>query len=179
MAASAAQKKAEPNIVAEAAKHALNDADGDAQAATKLMEGWVREDAKLREALTEPLIAGACYDAVRAQVRTDRATVWTPPRTASGPTATAEAKAGQSSRVVSLAKGNLLMFPLPGGKALKDATRKEISDAADFYEKQADDMGVKARWLRLVAQSITGKKSVGEVLDDDRLRELQTEARKG
>jgi hypothetical protein len=178
MAASAA-KKAKPDIVAEAAKRALDDANGEVQKATKQLETWVAQDTALRDALVAPLVAGACYDAIRAQVRTARNTVWTPPRTASGPKATPEAKAGQSDRVTKLAAGNLLMFPLPGGKPLRDATRKEIGEAADFYEKQSGDMAVKARWLRLVAQSIPGRKSAGEALTDERLRELHAEARKG
>lgn len=178
MAATAA-KKQKPDIVAEAAKRALDDAEGDVQVGTAKLEGWARLDPALREALTEPLISGACYDAVRAQVRTARKTVWSPPRTASGPAATPEAKERQTARVHQLAAGNLLMFPLPGGKPLRDATRKEIGEAADFYEQQSEDMACKGRWLRLVAQSLTGKKTAGEVLSDERLRELQAEALKG
>jgi hypothetical protein len=37
-------------------------------------------------------------------------------------------------------------------------------------------MGAKARWLRLVAQSLPEGKKASDVLSDQRLRELQSEA---
>lgn len=176
-----AQRKVKPDPVGEAAKQALVDAEGDAKSAVDLLEAAVRKDFELRMVLTDPLIRGACSDAVRAQIRTERKSSWTSqPKALPSPAKTpAGEPAAQVARVTKLAEGNLLMFPLPGGKRLQDASRKEITEAADFYEKQSDDMGTKARWLRLVAQSLPGRKTVGEVLTDDRLRELQAEAKKG
>ena len=52
------------------------------------------------------------------------------------------------------------------------------AEAAGFYEAQSADMAHKARWLRLVAQAVTGRKKAGAVLSEERLRELQDEARR-
>lgn len=171
-----AQKK-ETDFVAEAARRALDDAGGDTREATRMLEEAVRQSRKLRDLLTEPLISGACYDAIRGQVRAGRRQTWNAP-SAAAPAAVAKA-ADTSSRVIHLATGTLLMFPLPGGKRLGEATRDEIGTAAAFYENQAGDMAHKARWLRLVSQHIQGEAKVSDVLTDQRLRELQQEAGRG
>lgn len=157
------------DLVADAAKQAFDEADGDVRAATAAMERKVLGDRVLRDALTAPLIQAACYEAVTAQCRALRRRVWIAPRH--------ETSTPESGRVVALATGTLAMFPLPGGKRLGEATRDEISAAADFYARQAGDMAFKARWLRLVAQSLTGTKKVKDALSDERLHELQEAAR--
>lgn len=197
--AAAQSKQDGRDLVAEAARRAYDDAGGDVAKAVAMLEQAVRQSRALRDALTEPLIASACYDAVRTQVRVERRSVWRPPTVApvtsparphQGPNRAAPASSPARSqpvadptpdaaRVVQLAAGTLLMFPLPGGKRLAEATREEIAAAAEFYERQAGDMATKGRWLRLVAQSIPGKKTVGDVLTDQRLRDLQEEARRG
>lgn len=174
-----AAKKEERDAVSEAARDALSRANNDVQKAAKLLEEAVRSRPKLREAITDPLIVEACYDAVRAQTRVARKVIWNPPSPSLPRSTPKAAVLEQASRVIHLASGTLLMFPLPGGKRLGDATRGEISEAAGFYERQGRDMADKARWLRLVAQSVTGKKTASEVLSDTRLRELQVEARRG
>ena len=171
------EAKSGVELVNEAARRALDDANGDAREAARMLEQAARTASPLREALTDPLIAGACWDAVRGQVRKERAAIWTTPNVASGPTAKPQALAAQADRVVQLATGTLRMFPLPGGKRLGEATRQEIAEAAHFYERQAGDMAHKARWLQLVAQSVPDGRSAGEVLTDQRLAELQAEAR--
>lgn len=168
----AATRKAEVDIVAEAARRALDDANGDTVRAARMLETAVRAQSPLREALTEHLIGSACWAAIQTQTRVQRRAIWIAPRTEGTPRATSV-----DDRVVHLASGTLLMFPLPGGKRLADAKREEIAAAAEFYGRQASDMGAKARWLRLIAQSLPDGKVVGEVLTDERLRELQDEAR--
>lgn len=168
----ASTKPQEKDLVAEAARKALADAGGDVRVATRAMEAVVRANRRLRDDLTEPLLSNACYAAVTAQCRVERRKVWTPP----AERLVANRTTG-SHRVVQLATGTLLMFPLPGGKKLGEATRDEIAEAAQFYETQASDMSVKARWLRLVAQSVPGDQKAADVLTDRRLRELQEAAR--
>lgn len=153
--------------IAAAAAEALAAADGDAAKATKLMAEAVRADGDLRDALTEPLINGACYDAIRKQCQAQRRHIWTAPNYTTS---------GNGQRVGALAAGNLLMFPLPGGMRLGEATRVEIADAAGFYQRQADDMALKGRWLTLVAQSVPYGKKVAEVLTNERLSDLRDEA---
>lgn len=178
--AAAASKVTGRDAVAEAAREALDAARGDVRRAAVLFEARVRADRSLRDALTDPLIATACYTAVTAQVRRRRQSVWKAPAVPTRSPAPAPAQPRTSDgafRVAQLAAGTLLMFPLPGGKRLGEATREEISEAACFYEAQSADMAHKARWLRLVAQSLPTSRRVGDVLTDARLRELQEAAR--
>ncbi|HEX2554249.1 MAG TPA: hypothetical protein VHL98_11135 [Microvirga sp.] len=170
----AAAEKREKDPVAEAARLAWQDSEGNVKVATAMLEEAVRRSRSLRDALTEPFIAQACYDAIRGQVRTERKTVWSPPPAKR----VADAAAG-AERVVQLASGTLLMFPLPGGKRLGEATREDITEAAEFYSRQAGDMAVKARWLQLIGQSVPPNRKVQEILTDERLRELQEAAREG
>lgn len=168
----ASSKPKESARIAAAAKAALDAAGGDVREATRAMERKVRQDRILRDELTDPLIGTACYSAVAAQCRQDRRKVWAAPNET-----VASHRAAGANRVVQLASGTLLMFPLPGGKKLGEATRDEIAEAARFYESQAGDMATKARWLRLVAQSVPGDSKASDVLTDKRLRELQEVAR--
>lgn len=160
------------NLVSETARKALRDAGGDVVSASRLMEASVRRDLALREAITDPLISSACYDAVRQECIKERRQVWRPPVERWRP-----GRVSGSGRVVHLAKGTLLMFPLPGGKPLGNANRSDLATAESFYSSQAADMGHKARWLQLIAQSVPLGKVVSDVLSDDRLRELQELAR--
>ena len=173
---SAVAKKMEDTLAAlitEAARKAVKEAKGDQRLAVDILEAAVRKDQRLRDAILDPLLREACSTVVSREIRTERREVWTP----TAPTRTESLGRSGASRVVQLAAGNLLMFPLPGGKKLAEATRAEIAEAAGFYDRQAGDMAHKARWLRLVAQSVPAAKTVGDVLTDKRLRELQEAAR--
>ncbi len=166
-----ALRKLEPDPVADAARKALAEADGDVRVATKALERAVRGNRALRDALLEPLVATACYSAVTAACRQERRKVWTPPTDK-----LVRSRVHGAYRIVQMAAGNLLAFPLPGGMKLAEATREEVAEATRFYDAQSVDMSWKARWLRLVAQSIPTGKRVGDVLTDKRLGELQAEA---
>lgn len=169
---SAARVSNERDLVAEAARRAYEEAGGDVRAATAALEKAARSRRGLRDALTDPLISQACYDAIRQQCRGARRAIWTPPVHGK-----ADLASDSVNRVTQLAAGTLLMFPLPGGKRLGQANRDEISAAAEFYSRQSDDMATKARWLRLVAQSLPSDSKASDVLTDARLRELQEVAR--
>lgn len=149
------------------AREVLDLCGDDLPKATKMLEQRVRSNQSLWFALTDPLIHAACYDTLRGLVRQNRAIIWTAPNYDKG---------GNGDRVRHLASANLMMFPLPGGLLLKDATRVDVSRAAEFYHKQASDMHNKARWLSLIAQHVTEDKCVGDVMTAERLRELQQEA---
>lgn len=159
--------------VAIVAREILEKAGGDVRKATELMERRVRESRALRDALTEPLIAAACYDAVSAQLRKARHKVWNPP-VYSGSTGEPQ---GQRSRVEALAQSNLMMFQLPGGKPIAKATLTELLEASEFWTKQGRDMMHKGRWLSLVAARVPADKYVADALTEDDLRSLKAEAR--
>ena len=167
---SAQTKTSTVDYLAEAVKRALDDAKGDVREATRMLEEAVRQSRRLRDLLLEPLISNACYDAIRAQVRVDRRDVWKAPVVKLVPS---NSGVTGSFRVAQLSAGTLLMFPLPGGLRLGEATRSEVVEAAGFYASQASDMAHKSRWLMLVAQCVPEDKTVGDVLTDKRLRDLQ------
>lgn len=164
-----ARKDDGPNVRAEAVK-ALAADGGDPVKAVDRLEKRVRSNRALRDALTDPLIRDACYNAIRIVMRGERRAIWH-----SGSLTPEQ----NGNRVVALAAGisaSLFDFILPGGKRLRDATGEEIAGAADFYDKQARDMAHKARWLQLVGQSVPGGKKAGDVLTEERLGELRAEA---
>ena len=167
------QKKQEEVDIGEYARLALQRTQQNAQAATKLLESWVHDDPNLKDALTEPLIRDACYDAIRAVFRVDRKRIWT---TVDHST---DSPGSSSKRVEHLASSNLMMFPLPGGKRLKDANREDLLFASEFYMKQGHDMLTKARWLTLVSQHMTGKKRVSDVMDEKKLIDLKDKSVEG
>lgn len=168
-----AQREQEEVDIGEYARMALQKTQHNASAATKLLESWAQNDPNLKDALITPLIRGACYDAIRAVFRVDRKRIWT---TVDHST---DSPGSSSRRVEHLASSNLMMFPLPGGKRLKDATREDLLFASDFYTKQGRDMLTKARWLTLVSQHMTGKKRVSDVMDEKKLIDLKDKSVEG
>jgi hypothetical protein len=155
------------DTVGQHARLALEKALGDTSQAARLLADEVRKNKSLRVALLDPLIEYACHQAVNLECRNNRDKVWSPRNIMRGT---------EADGVRAVAARNLLIFPLPGGKALGVANRAEIEFAAEFYRKQSDDMSHKSRWLRLVAQSVPDGKKAEDVLSNDRLAELQKEA---
>lgn len=167
------RRRAKPIIkpevkIRELAGLMLESANGDVIEAAKLMEHEVQADDVKYRALMDPLLATACYAAVSQACRGARRDVWTAPNYTAG---------GNGDRVHAMAAGNLLLFPLPGGKPLGEATKAEVIEAAVFYGKQASDMTVKARWLTRIGEQLTDEKTVAKVFTEESLRTLQTEVR--
>lgn len=167
-----AVEAADKDSISGAAQRALKVARGDARRATELLMDEARRDVDLYTALTEPWLSQAAYAAIRRLCQVERRSIWTAP---------GYNKGGSGDRVVELAKGNaesLLDFrlPLAGLPRLGDATRTEIGEAESYYRTRARDMGAKARWLQLIAQSLGPRQKVRNALNDTRLRELQDEA---
>jgi len=165
-----AAKKQELDTIAIVAAEALTKAKGDVVKATDIMIRRVEKDLTLYRLLMDPLVKSACYDAVRQQCRSDRRVIWL----AKQPT-----PAAHQNGVVALAAGTrntLLDFPLLGGLKLRDAMRGDVEKTAEFYGQQSTDMGVKAKWLTLIANSLPPKKRVGQVLTAERLEALKQRA---
>lgn len=153
--------------IAEIAAAALREADNDVVQAAQLMEGTINADERKYRMLMDPLVASACYTAVSQVVRASRGRAWTAPNYTAG---------GNGSRVKLLSAGNLMMFPLPGGKYLRDANKAEVVAGAAFYEKQGRDMTLKSRFLSRVAEKL-GDRTVAAEFTEESLRELQAEVR--
>jgi hypothetical protein len=117
----------------------------------------------LEAAMLAPYRAGAARDLVRVVVRDARKDVWRRP-------------AGPDQRVVALARINstaLLEFRLPGGQRLAFAGRDEVTAAADFYLRQAADMGWKGRWLERVAAALPRGRTVAQAFGEADLAAMQ------
>jgi hypothetical protein len=156
--------------VQDIARAAFKAAKGDVKRAASIMEHKVRSDATLLAQLSEEFIRIVCVQTTGVVLRQTRKTAWLPPNYDPG---------GKGSRIAALAKGNeemLMAFPLPGGKPLGDADSGEVLEAAEFYGKQARDMGHKARWLSLIASRVPEGKTVKESLSEKKLRQLQRES---
>lgn len=170
----AVAKKDELPTPSRMAALALGKAKGDVQKATRALAAQVRSDDKLYRAVMDSLVDTACYDLVASVCRAQRRKIWSPPAPPAG-------QSDDRARVVALGRGtvaSLLDFPLPGGMKLRDAKRSDVVSAHEFYATQARDMDGKARWLRLIAQSVPEDRRVGDVLTADRLESLQQEALK-
>lgn len=150
--------------VEEYAKRALSDA-ADVNEAAKRMEKYAKEDPDLFRALTAPFLPEAARRAVEVAIRHERKKVW------SGSHRKVVDDAG---RVMAHAL-SLMDFRLPGGIQLRRATRSDLLSAADFYGKQAVDMGHKQRWLTAIANEIDAKSEVGKKLTEERLAALKEE----
>lgn len=138
------------------------DGSPDVATATEKLEKWARKDKALYDYLTDPYLSQACYNAIRGLCRSERRLIYTAPNYTKG---------GNGHRV-EIHGRSLLDFPLPGGKRLRDATRQDLLEAADFYRKQAADMASKAAWLEKISERV-GKKTVGEKLTSEQLEALK------
>lgn len=150
-----------PSIAAVAQK-CMRDCDNNLHDAQKLMERLVAGHPPLFRDLMTPLLATACYDALRSVVRTDRGKVWTAPN---------YTKAGNGSRLETLGV-TLLDFPLPSGIRLRNASKADVLEGARFYSAQAADMQHKAKWLEAIAAKV-GNRTVGEKFTAEKLQALQ------
>lgn len=159
------KSETQENPISYAAREAYNEANGDLDAAQTLLEKRAKKESSLRESL----IKWACHEAIRAAGRRFRDQIWNRPVE---PPVDHER---DQRRVRALAAGTLMMFPLPGGKLLADATGDEVLDVAAAFEAQAMDMAIKARWLRLVGQA-AGRRKVGKALTEEKLSLLRQEA---
>jgi hypothetical protein len=163
-----AVEKLKIQTVESVARECFKACDGDVQAATKKMAARVRSDIGLFRQLLDEMVESACYSELAKLNRANNSAIWNAPNYDPG---------GKGERVKALASGNALMFfKLPEGPLLGQAHKADVEAAADFYAKQAKDMGWKARWLQLVAKHVEGNKTVGKCLTEKQLAKLKERA---
>ena len=146
----------------EIAQEIMEQAEGDVLTATELLEAFARQNVQVWQAVTESLLRTACYDACRAICRGERRVIWNAPGY----------DAGGGGERVKAHSASLMDWPLPGGKKLRDATKKDLLDAAGFYSMQASQMAAVSTWLECIAAKVKAK-TVGETLTDTQLRKLR------
>lgn len=71
----------------------------------------------------------------------------------------------------------LLDLPLASGRRLRDATGLEVRENADRYLVQGSTMLHTGRWLARIHQLVPADSVVGDVLTEDRAKELYDEER--
>lgn len=150
------------------ARTALEQCGGNTAEATDAVAEILANDKRLARSVAAEAIALASYELVQHRMRDNRsAVVLSANRSRDG--------------VAALANGiraALLDFPLAGGMKLRDATPDEVTEQIDRYDAIGRDVSHKAKWLRLIVQSVPRNKLIGEVISDDRAQELWNEASK-
>lgn len=143
--------------------------NGDVNETTEALYQRVTTDPALHAEWIEPLIREWCRDTVSdLAVRKPRQAVW------NGPAWTPEVNAESNERLKTFAR-SLLDFPLPGGLPLRHATKDDLIAASEFYEKQANDMLWKAKWLKRIIDGMGRKRTVGNAMTDEQLERLKQE----
>jgi hypothetical protein len=150
------------------AKHYLAENEGNISDATNALMERLLQDRLALEEVSKAAIYIASKDISHEVIQKRRQKI--------------EARANNGrGAVVALAAGisaALLDMPLTGGAKLRLATRELVMEEADRAETIGRRQFHKAKWLRLIAQSVPNGKSVGDVLDDKRAQELWDEAKK-
>lgn len=152
------------------ARSHLDDADGNLSVAIDSLTELLLRDRKLLKLLIEQV----CREAIRSYTRVAQGNT----RFAIIQSISSAARRAQGEALNRATMKLLLDYPLGGGKKLRDATRAEIIHSADVYEKIAQTNGQRAKWLRLIAQSVPDGKCVGDVISEDRAKELFEESAK-
>lgn len=160
------------SVIKRMASEAYDSADGNVSKAVEAMEDAAFARGEIADRLLMALVRAGCRRAVSEVHVGGRSKIWNAPAHVAK-----DADESDKGRVVALAAGNLMLFPLPGGKRLGDAKRSDVAFAADVFEVQADDMKIKARWLRLIAGSLRNHDTVAETLTEEELNAFRTEAR--
>lgn len=167
-----AAPKIEPEItLGSLVSDALQEVDGNTEKAINRVLSQLKHDPKLLRRVVQAAIGLAVFHRTQQQIRGQRGNIIRHVTANNQPS---------RANVVALAQGIracLLDIPLAGGKRLRDSTREGVLEQVDRYEKQAGDMSHKARWLRLIAQSLPAGKLVGEVVSEERAVELFEQTR--
>lgn len=150
------------NSLAKLAREALAANDGDTTVATESLVSRFANDIDLLRAIIRDVVMTAVDARVEHAMRNKRAAI-------------INATTGDRGAVVALATGwlaCLLDMPLANGLKLRNATRQQVLEQAGRYAATAKDATHKSRWLTAIAQSVTGDRTVGDVMSDQRAAEL-------
>lgn len=159
---------AKPSLIAMATE-ALENAAWDWSAAVDELHRTIGK-ARCRE-----IVAWALHELVRRAVAERRAGYYA---TSMVPTETKEKgkQTLESHAVVMSRLSCWLEYPMPGGGVLGDSTHDQVTAAADHNEALARTNGRKSRWLRLIAARVPFGRKVREVLTDEQIAALDSEA---
>ena len=143
---------------------------GDFDNATKALLKVVRKDAALYEEMFVSHEWAVAKEMISGAARHKRKTIWRHHDEA--------ARSASDGRVVALVRSNvsaLLDFPLPGGLPLGSASKLAVSEASEFFNRQASDMSEKGTWLGKIAAKLPEGKTVFEAFSEADLEKLREE----
>ena len=165
----------EPEItLGSLVRAALEEVDGNAEKAASRVYYQLKNDKPLLEKVIKVAIKLAILDRTHHTIGDRRKSII---RSID----IQQARLRDKDRVVALAEAIsscLLDMPMVGGRMrLRDASHADVMAQAERYEKMAGGMSHKARWLRMIAQSVPAGRHVGSVITEKRALELFNEAR--
>lgn len=147
-----------PQSLEDLAAACVRDAFGDPATASQLLQERIQGNRKAFKELTQPLLAGACLQAVSARIRANR-----PPEDDWNKDEYEEPDT--SGRLHALAE-SLLDFRLPNGTILRDAFVHDVREGAAVYRKRANKANKRASWLEAIAARMQRHRTVSEILDE-------------
>lgn len=147
----------------------------DVQGAIDALIAKAEADPDLYSALTKNALRDGADRAVRNVVTADRQLAWKAPLTA--PVNVTKPRAAAIEAWSDAICDSILdTYRLSNGKKLGDGTKDDVMETVQGLEAQAEDMLVKARWMRLIVAGMKGKKTVRQVYDDAAVKALQMKA---
>ena len=151
---------------------ALEQREGDVNEAIEDLVYELQNNEELLQDVVSSAVREACKSFVSKAHRDQRT------RIISGLT---HKKSTIGEAAVALVKENiehLMNYPLMGGVKLKDATRQQLMEQADFHAKIEYDAGWKKTWFRSIASHLNSdKQKVKNVLTVETVYSLYEEAR--
>jgi hypothetical protein len=151
---------------------ALEQREGDVDEAVEDLVYQLQNDEELLNDVVSAAVREACKSFVSKAHRDQRA------RIISGLT---NKKSTIGEAAIALVKENiehLMNYPLMGGVKLKDATRPQLIEQAEFHAKIEYDAGWKKTWFRNIASHLNSdKQKVKSVLSVETVYSLYEEAR--
>lgn len=147
----------------------------DVQGAIEALIAKAEADSDLYAALTKNALRDGADRAVRNVVTADRNLAWKAPVTAPS-NVTKPRAAALEAWSDAICESILDSYRLSNGKKLGDGTKDDVLDTVNGLEAQAEDMLVKARWMRLIVAGMKGKKTVRQTYDDAAVKALQLKA---
>lgn len=158
----------ERNPILELARACMEKSSGDPKGAAKLMRQKIDRNARLRDALLEPLVDAAIWQAIRRVLRATRQ------RCAGIPT---DPGINGIRGVAEYVERCLLDFPLASGMQLRHATRKELAESVANYEGLAAGNAFQARWLgRILALLPDDQTRVEDVVSEEEAQRIREES---
>ena len=155
----------EPESIYVLARQALEKAKGDRESAIRWMRTWLNANTKLREELLADVVNTALWGALAHVNGNQRTTL----------RRSLDSGKDNTRGLERIALYNqYYYYPLPGGKILGEATKRDLLSAADFNRKRAKTFAQEAMWFERIAKKMPdSRKQVQAILSEDDLIALR------